>query len=87
LPYIQLDEYKGEGPTEREIMVKILKQKLSVFPFIYENTKWLTVNFLNEKGQASVISCLQELILECGIELFRRLIFELKFPPKPIEPE
>jgi hypothetical protein len=26
---------------------------------------------------------LEEIILECGMEVFRKLFFELKFPPKP----
>jgi hypothetical protein len=83
LPYIQLDEYKGEGPTERELLAKILKPKLKLFPFLFEDTKWLTVSNLNEKGSASVAAILEEIILECGMEVFRKLFFELKFPPKP----
>ena len=83
LPYIELDEYKGEGPTERELLAKILKPKLKIFPFLFEDTKWLTVSNLNEKGSASVAAILEEIILECGMEVFRKLFFELKFPPKP----
>jgi hypothetical protein len=41
------------------------------------------VSHLNEKGTASVAAILEEIILECGMELFRKLFFELKFPPKP----
>jgi hypothetical protein len=38
---------------------------------------------MNEKGQATVVSVFEEIILECGIDVFRKVLFELKFPPKP----
>ena len=41
------------------------------------------MSHLNEKGSASVAAILEEIIVECGMELFRKLFFELKFPPKP----
>ena len=65
------------------MLAKILKPKLKLFPFLFEETKWLTVSHLNEKGSASVAAILEEIILECGMELFRKLFFELRFPPKP----
>ena len=37
---------------------------------------------MNEKGRIQVISILNELMVECAMEGFSRLVFELKFPPK-----
>ena len=63
MPFIQLDEYRGEGPLEREVYPKILAPRLRIFPFIYENTQWLTVSTLTENGQKSVVQTLGELVL------------------------
>lgn len=41
------------------------------------------MSHLNDKGSVSVAAVLEEIILECGMEVFRKLFFELKFPPKP----
>jgi hypothetical protein len=50
LPYIQLSEYTGLGPLRRELAPQLLAHKIKQYPFIYENTKWLTIGMLNEKG-------------------------------------
>jgi formiminotetrahydrofolate cyclodeaminase len=54
---------------------------MTQYPFLYENTKWLTMGHMNEKGCQQVVAVLNELMVECGMEAFSKLVFELKFPP------
>ena len=66
MPYIQLSQYQGEGPTEREVLPIKMEKRLKIFPILYENTNWLTVGDLKGAGQDQVISFLQEMLKECG---------------------
>ena len=49
----------------------------------------MTVSSLNEGGRESIIKFFAELIKECGLDVFSKLMFELKFPPKieEVKPE
>lgn len=63
--------------------MKILTPKLNMYPFVHENTRWLTMSSLNEKGTQLAVNVLSELLSQVGYETFKKFLFELKFPPKP----
>ena len=55
-------------------------------PFVYEDTKWLTVTNLNSEAKKIVSAALKDFMKEMTFNLFRKILFELKFPPKkPVE--
>ena len=84
----QLYDHVSSGGNKRELIVQAISGKLGNQPFLFEDTQWLTVQRLNQKGQESVIKVLKELIFECGLDLYGKFLFELKFPPqKPDEKE
>eukprot|EP00347_Sterkiella_histriomuscorum_P021869 403332481 len=82
LPYIQLVEYRGEGPLENELLPAIFGKVLLSFPFVYENTKKLNISMLSQSGQELMKNALSEMLVHVGIKLFSQFMFELKYPPE-----
>ncbi len=48
-------------------------------PFLYDDTQFLNLKALNEKGREALTKALQEMAGVMGFDLFNKFLFELKF--------
>jgi len=54
-----------------------------MIPMVFENTQKIPVLALNDNGRKLVISSLNELLVHCGFDLFRKFMLEIKYPKEP----
>ena len=67
------------------MMVELLENDLTQFPFLYENKKFLPIEDLQEGGKKHVVPIVRQLLLHLGIERFQDLVLELKWEKKKEE--
>jgi len=68
---------------ENELMVTMLKDRITRYPFVYGGKQWLLVEHLQEGGKKHVIPLILQLVLHFGIDRLQEMVLELKFEKKP----
>lgn len=69
--------------TENEHMAIMLKDQIVQIPFLYENTRYLQVECLQQGGKDHCVPLILQMIEHLGLESVRGMLLELKFEKKP----
>ena len=79
LLHCQLAERPPDYMSQNELMAETLREDVGQLPFLYENTRMLRIDDLQQAGKDHVKPIVLQLIQHLGFEFVQNSVLELKF--------
>lgn len=74
---------QGEDPTEEENIFELCLAQVNRVPILYNECFRITLDQMNPNLSNIVLGFMKCILREIGLELFQKVILELRIPPRP----